>query len=87
MNTRYEAIRCIKILSHPTQVADETTDPHAYSASTPARGRHISYNLTLSTVAQKDSHIKITNEIQMSLKIRVILVFYTVKTTKEHCTV
>jgi hypothetical protein len=42
MNTRYEAIGRIKILLQRTQVADETVDPPAYSASTPAWGRHIS---------------------------------------------
>jgi hypothetical protein len=42
MNTRYEAIGHIKILSHRTQVADETMDPPAYSASTPTQVRHIS---------------------------------------------
>jgi len=42
MNTRYEVIGRIKILLHRTQVADETMDPPAYSASTPAWGRLIS---------------------------------------------
>jgi hypothetical protein len=49
---------------------------------------HLKYNLTLSTVIPNDSHRQRANEIiQMPLKIFVILVLYTVKTTQEQCTV